>query len=228
MITGDFGQIEMRLWASMNKDEALLAAFKEADETGSDFFVTVGRQLYNEPDFQKSDPRRNLIKNGSYATIYVAGLGVIAATAGVTEEVAAPVIKALKARFPSYADGGQSMFHYGGKNASEYYAWANTPTGRRFAVKDPKQRHKLSNYLIQGHSAEILKLAMVRLRAAGFGPHMLLPVHDEVLFSIPKKQAIEAQMEIGKVMNSIVDPEEYGVSITANPSIGTSWGDVKG
>lgn len=227
MITGDFGQIEMRLWASMNKDEALLAAFKESDETGADFFVTVGRQLYNEPDFQKSDPRRNLIKNASYATIYVGGPDTIAATAGVPLAVAMPVIKALKNRFPSYADGGQSMFHYAGKTGPEAYVWSNTPTGRRFAVKDPKQRHKLSNYLVQGHSAEILKLAMVRLRAAGFGPHMLLPVHDEVLFSIPKNQAIEAQYEIGQVMNSIVDPDEYGISITTKPTAGTSWGDVK-
>src|SRR4030095_3992840 len=66
LISGDYSQVEMRLLAHFSGDEALQAAFKEADETGGDFFVTIGRQIYNDPTFDKKDKRRGLMKNVMY------------------------------------------------------------------------------------------------------------------------------------------------------------------
>lgn len=68
LVTCDFSQIEMRLTAHLSRDAALIAAFKDCDATGADFFTRVGADLYGA-GFQKSDPRRKLIKNVMYGCL---------------------------------------------------------------------------------------------------------------------------------------------------------------
>lgn len=63
IITTDFAQVEMRMLAHFSKDKDLQQAFRTADETGGDFFVEVGKDVYSAPDFDKKDKRRGLIKN---------------------------------------------------------------------------------------------------------------------------------------------------------------------
>jgi DNA polymerase-1 len=93
---------------------------------------------------------------------------------------------------------------------------------------DPTQRRNLANYVCQGSAAIALKKAMVGLDAAGFGDHMMLPVHDEVLFSIPKAEAEEAMHEIKEVMDSVVNAKTgWLVDVTAEPGAGVTWADAK-
>src|SRR4051812_22925632 len=67
VLSSDFGQIELRLWGHIFKDERMLERLHEVDKTGEDFFVLVGRDIYNEPSFVKADPRRTKIKSTIYA-----------------------------------------------------------------------------------------------------------------------------------------------------------------
>lgn len=224
LISADFGQIELRIWASLTKDHRLLDMLNEADRTGEDFFVLLARDLYGEPNFQKSDPRRGAIKATTYATIYAGGDETIAQTAGAPLSVVQPVIRGLKSRYPSFADQGLSLTSAGSEQGS-FETW--TPYGRRFRVHSRDERRKLPNYAVQGHSAEIIKRSAIGCRAAGLGEYMKLAVHDELLFSVPMIMAREASREIEEVMNSIVDPKQYGVAVRAKPSIGQSWAELK-
>src|SRR4029453_4732599 len=54
LISCDYSQVEMRLLAHFSGDPALQAAFREADETGGDFFVTIGVRFTTTP----TSPRR--------------------------------------------------------------------------------------------------------------------------------------------------------------------------
>jgi DNA polymerase I len=225
VVSADFGQIEMRVFAALNKDQALLDRFSEADTTGSDFFVTIGRQIYNDPEFIKADRRRTLIKSSMYATIYSGGAETIAATAGVPVMEVVPVLRELRRAYPSVADRGMSLVNRSGSGEAMIF----TPTGRRFALtreQSPKAAHKLPNWATQGHSAEILKEALIRLRAAGLEDFLMLPVHDEVLASVPRNDAVEVAAEMTEVMDSVVDPDRYGVAVRASVGTGDNWAEA--
>lgn len=58
----DADQIEMRMMAHFSQDQGMIDAFMRE----GDFFVNMARDLFAEPDFQKEDPRRDLVKNGGY------------------------------------------------------------------------------------------------------------------------------------------------------------------
>lgn len=222
--SADFGQIEMRGWAGLNKDRALLATLNEADRTGEDFFVLMARQLFNELDFQKSDKRRGPIKNTSYATIYAGGEDRIAETAGLPLKQVQPIIAGLRKLYPSFADTGRSMIESFGSGGE---AMVHTPSGRRFQVHSWGEQRKLPNYMVQGWAAETLKEALVRCGAAGLGQYMMLAVHDELIFSLPKKEIKDAMAEVKVIMDGVVDPAMLGVPVRAEPVIGSRWGALK-
>jgi DNA polymerase-1 len=222
MIGADFGQIELRCWAILNKDQQLLDKLNEGDRTGEDFFVLVARDLFKEPNFQKSDKRRGPIKNTMYATLFAGGDEKIAETAGLPLVEVQGVISALRRAYPSLRDAGQSMVDTRGR---EHEIW--TPNGRRFRTRNYKDKRVLPNWCTQGWAATILKDSAIACKAAGLGDYLRLAVHDELIFSVPHKEAPDAKAEIEEIMNSQINPERFGVAIRAEAKIGHSWAELK-
>lgn len=227
IISSDYGQIELRMWASWNKDTAMIEALKTADQTGGDFFVELGKVVYGEPDFVKKDKRRTLLKSTVYAKLFGGGIETAAATAGVNVYSLVPTWKALEKSYPSLQEVG--MDHVQTEHTERGLVhYLDSPFGRRFQVSDPGERRKLPNYVTQGSAAIALKKALVGLDAAGFAPYMLLPVHDEVLFSVPKADADDAMHEIKEVMDTVCN-ESTGwlVDVQAEPGMGANWAEAK-
>ena len=102
-----------------------------------------------------------------------------------------------------------------------------TPTGRRFRVNSFHEIRKLPNYRVQGGAAEVLKEALLRCVAAGMLPYFCLPVHDELVWSVPEPESQDFAQELKEIMDSVVDPTETGVAVTATPTIGARWGALK-
>jgi DNA polymerase-1 len=228
IVSSDWGQIELRMWASLNNDPGLIKALEKVDENGSDFFVELGRDLYKEPGFQKSDPRRTKLKSTVYAKLFAGGIETAAATAGVGVYDLVPTWKALEAAYPSLKTLGEDLVNTHKNSLGELEHVITSPWGREWRVLDPAERRKLGNYVTQGSAAIALKKCLVSLEAAGFGPYMLLPVHDEVLFSVPKTDAEDAMAEIKDVMDSIVNPATgWTVPVTAKPGAGANWAEAK-
>lgn len=224
LVTADYGQIESRIWASANNDQVMLRHLNEADRTGDDFFVLMARELFNEPGFTKADPRRKPIKNVTYATIFDAGDEKIAEMVGMPLKTLQPIMWKMRDLYPSFKDKGRSMIEYlGSDREGQIY----TPTGRRFRVNNYHELRKLPNYRVQGGAAEVLKEALLRCVAAGMLPYFCLPVHDELVWSVPKTEAEDFAQELKVIMDSVVDPAETGVAVTASPGIGSRWSELK-
>jgi DNA polymerase-1 len=103
----------------------------------------------------------------------------------------------------------------------EGVAYAKSPlTGRRHPADDGKT-YTLVNYLVQGAAAELLKMKLIELDNAGFGPYMCLPIHDEVVFDVPANQVNEFAKAACEVM---ADANLLTVPITVGPSTGLRWG----
>jgi DNA polymerase-1 len=224
LISCDYSQVEMRLLAHFSGDAALQAAFKEADRTGGDFFVSIGRQVYNDPNFSKKDPRRGLMKGVMYGAAYGSGIQKMADTAGVTFEEMKKVSDDIFEAYPGIKRFMQETERLGTmREESEGTGYIVTGTGRHIPA-DKGKMYTLTNYTLQGTAAELMKKAIVRLEAAGYGKFMQMAIHDEMIFSMPPELVEDALPEIEALMSYVNG--EFDVDLPAEPEIigSTNWG----
>lgn len=217
LISCDFSQVEMRIAAALSRDIGLIAAFAEADAGGRDFYSAIAGDLFGGV-VTKEDPRRQAVKSMSYASLYGAGLAKQAMTAGVSVAQLRPIREAFDARFPGLVDLANEIqleVNVRASEDSEGRPMVRTGTGRPLPG-DPKRVYALLNYKIQSEAAEALKRAAVSVASAGLMKYALAPIHDEILFEVPEREAAEVKHEIIKAMT---DTERYAVPITAEAKI---------
>lgn len=217
----DFDQVELRIMAHLSADPGLAAAFATED----DFFTTLTRGIYKDPRITKEDPKRQLTKSYVYATLYGAGNDKLATTTGVP----LAEIEKLSADFAASYSGVPAFQREVQRRAKERaqtegFPYSRSPlTNRRFMGEEGKE-YKLVNFTIQGMAAEILKMKLLELDAAGLGDVLRLPVHDEVIVEVPHEDVAEAVHIMNSVMN---DDKLLSIPLTAGVSIGERWGEKK-
>lgn len=218
----DFSQIEMRLLSHFAREEAMIAAFKD---TSQDFFVTLARQIYSDDTITKKDQRRQVTKNGGYAKIYGAGARKFGQTARIPESQARDFMRWFDNLYPGVQRfTNETLNEAFERQKAEGLAYVRSPfTGRRF-VADSRKEYAVVNYLIQGSAAEILKRKILELDAAGLGPWMILPVHDEVILDVPGEYVLDVAETLQHVMN---DDKLLAVPIEAEVSYGRRWGSKR-
>jgi DNA polymerase-1 len=222
LVSCDYSQIEFRMAGNFSEDPGLIGAFHDVDAEGGDIFVNLGRDIYQEPDFQKSDKRRGLLKNTTYGKLYGASPAKMAATAGVPVDRMSEVVNAMDATYPGLKTF-MKRIEAVGKDRERYegQGYVLTPSGRRLPC-DPDRVYTLTNYLIQSSAADVLKRALVRLDASEWGEMMLLPVHDEVVFSVPEDEVDRALKEIPEIMGE----HDHPIPLKAEAEGGfVKWGD---
>jgi DNA polymerase-1 len=98
-----------------------------------------------------------------------------------------------------------------------------TGTGRHIPA-DPGKMYTLTNYTLQGTAAELMKKAIVRLDAAGYGPYLQMAIHDEMIFSMPADMVEAALPEIEELMSYCNG--EFAVDLPAEPEVigSDNWG----
>lgn len=223
IVSCDYSQVEMRLLAHFSNDPALQSAFNEADATGGDFFVGLGKQIYNDPDFSKKDSRRGLVKGTMYGSAYGSGIQKMAETAGVTYDQMAEVAEGVFQTFPGIRGFMKEVEHLGSRREREEgVGYIETRMGRRLPC-DPGRVYALTNYMLQGTAAELMKQAIVRLDAAGYTDYMCVPIHDEMVFSLPEVEAVEAMKDIEEIMSYM---DGFAVALPAEAEGPLNrWGD---
>ena len=222
LISSDYAAVEMRLMAHFSRDPMLIKAFIDVDAVaaidpkspGADFFSALGAQIYGDPGFDKSNPRRGLVKNTLYGAAYGAGVSKMAETAGVSIDQMRSVSDAVFATYPGIKRFQAEIEDVGMRRQTEEgRGYVITPIGRKLPCDDGRV-YALVNYLLQSTAADILKRAIVNLDLAGYGKNMLLPVHDEIVASVDEADVKEAMHDIGQLMSNMTD---YAVPITAEP-----------
>lgn len=224
LLSCDYSQVEMRLLAHFSGDQKLQRAFKEADATGGDFFVSLGKEIYHDPDFSKKDPRRGLVKGTMYGAAYGSGIQKMADTAGVSYDQMREVSDTVFKTYPGIKSFMQEIEQVGkSREANEGEGYVKTRMGRRLPC-DSGKVYALTNYILQGTAAELMKTSIIKLDAAGFMPYMKMPIHDEMIFSMPKSMVHEASKEIEQIMSYVQG--EFLVDLPAEPEAGMNrWGD---
>jgi DNA polymerase I len=205
IVSVDMDQIEARILSNISGDPNLQNAFFTADSTGGDFFTEVGKAVFNDPSFSKSDPRRGMVKSTVYGMMYGAGVKKMSETAGVPTDHMEVVVKRLETAYPGIRD----MMHrieldMASRQRYEGEAYVELKSGRRLPV-DEDQLYAALNYTIQGTASELFKAAEVRIDCSEWGEYAMVPVHDEVVFSIPRDEVGDALVEIPALMQEHIE-----------------------
>lgn len=195
LVSIDYSQIEMRIFAHFAQEEEMIKRIR----AGINLHRATAQVVYGTEDVTLEQYTR--MKNTNFSKVYGAGSTKFAATAGITEQEGAVIYDAYDRAFP----GVKVFMNQVGQVAKrrlreEGRAYVREMGGRLHVVDNEDEIYKLTNHLIQGTAATVLKEKIVALDLSGFGDHMVLPIHDEVMFSFPEDDATEMTLAAVSVM----------------------------
>lgn len=231
VLSCDLDQVEFRMFASLANDPQLSKLFNDADiaaaagDPNGDSFTYIMRELYGDPSATKKDKRRKLVKGYIYGRLYGAGVAKQALTAGVSEPVMKQVADAFDESYPGVSVFTHKVEDIGmRRQRAEGQGYIHTALGRRLPC-DENRVYTLVNYLIQGGAAEVFKLDLLKLDAAGLTDMMVVPVHDEIVMSVPKEDVEDVAQVVQECMTTRA--EQWSVPLTAGaPVWGSNWGEL--
>ena len=216
----DYRGQEARIVAAYAKEEKMIEFFNGDD---GDIHSFVGRMLYGEAF---TPEQRDNIKTYNFASLYRAGPAKLAVLAGVPEVEMQRLIDDYDRAFPAIRRFFRTIDDLGGSRLRDSgEGFVKTLGGRKVSVLHDDDVYCLTNYVIQGSGADVLKQAVVRLDAAGLGDYIVLPVHDELLFSLPQgPRGAGLAVEIAELMT---DRTSLSVPLTVDVTGPLSrWGEA--
>jgi DNA polymerase I len=227
LISADYSQIEFRVLAHMSGDPVLVDAFRE----GADFHERTAMKIFGSESGRDPHALRSIAKMVNYALLYGKSAFTLSKDIGVTQQAAQEFIDAYFAGFPrvrAYIDRTLEEARATGVVKTMYGRRRLVPelTSRNGQVRMAAERVAV-NLPIQGSAADIMKRAMIDVHAA-LAPHpdarMILTVHDELLFEVPKARAEEIAALVREKMESAAT---LNVPLTVDVGIGENWRDAK-
>jgi DNA polymerase I len=224
LVSVDFDQIEMRIFAHLSGDPSLVEAFHGEN----DFFCALAEQIYGRPiDKVKDKKIRTVTKNTCYGIVYGAGIAKSASMTGIPFEEMQQFRKQFDTRFPGIKVHAKSVEQEARMNEKKTgVPFVTTPMGRIQPADFFNEQWKLYalvNYQIQGCAADMFKQTLVELDQADLTQFLILPVHDEVVADVPKDDADEVAHEMVECFEA---NQPLKVPVTADSNIVDCWGDA--
>ena len=227
LISADYSQIEFRVLAHLSEEPALVDAFRE----GVDFHERTAVKIFGADSGRDKHELRSIAKMVNYALLYGKGAFTLAKDIGVSQQAAQEFIEAYFAGFPrvrAFIDRTLEDARVTGVVKTLYGRRRLVPelTSRDFQRRAAAEREAV-NMPIQGTAADILKRAMIDVHAALASQpdaRMILTVHDELLFEVPKERADELAALVRDRMQSAA---VLKVPLTVDVGIGENWKDAK-
>lgn len=220
--SADYSQIELRVMAHLSGDAAMIEAFRG----DADIHRATAAKIYHKAPEEVGRDERSKAKRANFGIIYGITVFGLADRLGITREEARGLIDGYFATFPKVWDYMEQA-----KRLARERGYVETMYGRRRYLPDINSgnatvrgfaERNAINAPIQGTAADIIKLAMIaidrRFREEGLRAKMILQVHDELNFSVPKdeKEAVER----------IVVEQMQGAAKLSVPLIAEcGWGD---
>ena len=224
LVSADYSQIELRLMAAMSGDTAM----KDAFARGEDIHRDTAARVFGVPSDEVTPEQRSKCKMVNFGIIYGISAFGLAQRLKVTRGEAAGLIDTYFKLYPAVRRYMDEAIEKARKTG-----YAVTLTGRRRTLRDINSRNATArqaaerdaiNTPVQGTAADMIKIAMVRvdraLKAAGLKAKMVLQIHDELLFDVPRGE-VEQVKEIAKrEMEAAMD---VGVPLEVSVGVGENW-----
>lgn len=215
----DYASQELRVLAALSGDRTMATALLRGDN----LHLLTARAAFG-PGIGKDDPEYKYGKTTNFSKVYGGGAKSIAEKFQLPFPVAKKIVDAFDNTYKEVPVFSQILQQEATKTGHIV-----TPTGRRLAV-DADRAYSALNYVIQSTSRDVTAAAMLRLDEAGFTPFLRLPIHDEILASVPEEHAEWGAKEIGRIMQHDMPMKGGGIMpILTDPEVGLrSWGSLYG
>ncbi len=228
LLSGDYSQIDLRALAHLSQDPALVQAF-EHDE---DIHSATASRLYGVEASKITPDMRRFAKTINFGVIYgMSGYGLEQATELSREEAN----KFITAYFEKYP--GITKYLEATRQQARDTGYVQTLLGRRRSIPEinsPNRQMREAaermaiNMPVQGTSADIIKVAMVKLfkvmNERRLKSKMLLQVHDELLFEVPEDELEEMRRLVPDIMSNAI---KLSIPVKVDIKVGPNWADMK-
>ena len=222
----DYSQIELRLLAHLSGDEHLVRAFNE----GEDFHAETAARVFGVPVSEVTPDLRSRAKAVNFGIVYGQQAYGLSQSLHISMAEARDMIDRYYEAYP-----GVRTFLDNVVARAKQTGYAETMYGRRrhipeLKAKNPQLRgfgeRTAMNHPMQGTAADIIKLAMIRVRdrlkAEGLEGRLVLQVHDELIVECPESEA--------ETVCKLVEEEMEGVAALSVPLLaethaGRSWAE---
>ena len=228
LVDADYSQIELRLLAHISGDEGMIAAFN----SGKDIHRTTASEVFRVPFAEVTSEQRSAAKAVNFGIVYGISDFGLARNLDIPVKRAGEYIKLYFDRYP-----GVKAYLEKSVEDAKHLGYAITMFERRRALPELKSSNYNTrsfgervamNMPIQGTAADIIKLARVKVCAAlqerKLQTKLILQVHDELIFDVPKSEEDEV---VALVHESMEQVAKLSVPLDADVKVGHSWYESK-
>ena len=225
----DYSQVELRVLAHVSGDEHMQEAFK----SGYDIHTHTAMKIFHldSPDEVTPLMRRHA-KAVNFGIVYGISDYGLSKNLGISRKQAKTFIENYFEQYPqikNYMDDAIKKARENGYAETIMHRRRYLPDihSKNFNVRSFAERTAI-NSPIQGSAADIIKIAMINMQKKLDELHlktkMVLQVHDELIFDVPKDELDTIKKIVPEVMQSAV---KLDVPLIADSNWGHNWYDAK-
>jgi len=226
-LSADYSQIELRIMASLSKDEEMLKAFNEEKDIHS---ITASK-IYKLPVKDVDSDMRRKAKTANFGIIYGISAFGLSQRLNISRSEAKELIDGYFENFPKIKDFMDKQIEL-----ARNQGFVQTIMGRKRYLKDINSANAVVrgmaernaiNAPIQGSAADIIKVAMINIykefQKFDLKSKMVLQVHDELNFDVYKAELEKIKQIVKSEMENAID---IGVTLTVEMSAAENWLDA--
>ena len=228
LLSSDYSQVELRIFAHMSKADNLIQAFKD----GKDIHTKTASDIFHVPMEEVTKDMRRTAKAVNFGILY----GI--SSFGLSEDLGVDIATAKKF-IDNYLETYPGISEYMEEEKKKAYdlGYVTTLMNRRRVVEELKNKNYMIrssgerialNTPIQGTAADILKKAMVEIydefHKRGLKSKMLIQVHDELVFNVLNDELEEVSSIVRDIMEHTI---ELSVPLKVDIEYGDNWYEAK-
>ena len=224
LLAADYSQIELRIIAALSQDPAMVEAFQK----GEDIHAATAAKVFGVALENVTREQRSNAKTVNFGIVYGVSAFGLSQQTNLNRSEAKELIDAYYLTYPKLKAYMNEQVDFARENG-----FVETVLGRRRYLKDINSQNAVVrgaaernavNAPIQGSAADIIKLAMIkihrRMKSEDWKSKMLLQVHDELVFDVPK-------VEVGALTKMVKEEMENAftleVPLVVDVGIGENW-----
>ncbi len=227
VLAADYSQIELRIMAHMSGDPGLTRAFRH----DQDVHRATASEVFGVAPDQVTPDQRRVAKMINFGLMYGMSAHGLAQRLGIPRAEAAGYVASYFEHYP-----GVKTFMDTTREQAKRDGYVETLFGRRLYLEALKSRNAAQragaeraaiNAPMQGTAADIIKRAMIAidgwLRERKDDAHMLMQVHDELVFEV-RDDAVDAVRD--GVRERMQGAAELDVPLLVGIGVGANWGEA--
>lgn len=223
-LSADYSQIELRIMAALSKDEQMIRAFR----VEQDIHAITASRIYKVALKEVTSDMRRKAKTANFGIIYGISAFGLSERLNISRTEAKNLIDGYFENFKKvkgYMDESIKVAREKGyvETIKGRRRYLNDINSANAVVRGVAERNAI-NAPIQGSAADIIKLAMINiwkeLLRNNLDAKMILQVHDELNFNVPKDELEQVKDIVKEQMENAVD---IGLPLTVEMNAAPNW-----